>query len=177
MPKMPSRASLKDPVVPGRSDRQLHSRQAEPSGHGSRGHGFPWHCRRRERLWHHHSARRRDLRSARSGQFRCPGRRRLRRRPGVDLEIIDIGEEARLYCEALRMLLKREHKELPGQHPDDRSRQRQQLHQPDPGRQAGAFRRTSAYGTVRLYQSSSSSSAIRSNTASPSIVMHMAPHA
>jgi exopolyphosphatase/guanosine-5'-triphosphate,3'-diphosphate pyrophosphatase len=39
---------------------------------------------------------------------------RLRRVQGVDLEIIDIGEEARLYCEALRMLLRRENSELPG---------------------------------------------------------------
>ncbi len=39
---------------------------------------------------------------------------RLRRHQGVELEIIDIGEEARLYCEALRMLLRRERKELPG---------------------------------------------------------------
>jgi exopolyphosphatase/guanosine-5'-triphosphate,3'-diphosphate pyrophosphatase len=39
---------------------------------------------------------------------------RLRSRLGVELEIIDIGEEARLYCEALRMLLKRGRKKLAG---------------------------------------------------------------
>jgi exopolyphosphatase/guanosine-5'-triphosphate,3'-diphosphate pyrophosphatase len=39
---------------------------------------------------------------------------RLRDRQQVELEIIDSAEEARLYCEALRLLLKRSRKKLPG---------------------------------------------------------------
>jgi exopolyphosphatase/guanosine-5'-triphosphate,3'-diphosphate pyrophosphatase len=39
---------------------------------------------------------------------------RLRSRLGINLEIIDIAEEARLYCEALRLLLKRDRRRLPG---------------------------------------------------------------